>query len=370
MGSVRKKRSGHRWGECSDPRSRWAPAGWKDIIVKRILALAVATTALFVISIPAALAAVIEIPVDTVVEADPGSTTVLATIDTDPELIGESCAVSARAMNQESTHPGNDLIVASDGTSITLSDVERTPDAVTNATGTLTLGPTITVSLHMGADGVFSGGVVVTGECPPPTPPVIIIEKTATPETYGDDGIGHFTIEVTNPGPVDLTEVHVTDDVALAVDPTSDCAQDALPDLAVGDSYTYECSIANLDGVSPFTNEATAIGTGPDGRRATDTDDATVFPPVVPTTVTTPPTTMPPTTVPPTLPNTGASFEQVRGVSATAVAFLFAGIALLAAAAWIGRYRLAQALGYFEIYIDLEPRSADRTIYIPLRRND
>lgn len=360
MGSIR------RWG-----------ATRKDIVLKRILALLAASAAFFVIGIPAAMAVEIEISIDTVVIADEGSNIILATADVPPELVGSSCTATAQAINQPSVHPGNDLIIASGDGSIVLADVEREAGVTTTTEGTLTLGPTLVVSLRMGADGVFSAGLIVTigTDCtpppttttttePPPTTteppsPSILIEKLADPIEYGPDGIGHFTITVTNPGPVDLTNVHVTDDIATATDPASDCPQPELPDLAVGETHSYACTVGNLDGVSPFTNEATAIGTGPLGTQVTATDDAVVLPPVLATTITQPPPTTAP---PPTLPETGVPFEKVKGVSFVAFALLLGGIALLGASAWMGH-----ALGYTEYWMKLEPRPRGDTFYIPVR---
>lgn len=364
----------------------------KDIVLKRILALLAAIAALFVIGVPVARATVIEISIDTVVRAEEGSILVLATTDTPPELIGLSCVGVAEATNQPSVHPGNDLIVASGDDSIVLKDVEREPNAVTTAEAPLTLGPTVTVSLRMGTDELFSGGLVFTiGECTPLTTtttepttttttepttttsiqapgPAIVIEKLADPVEYGNDGIGHFTIRVTNPGPVNLTDVAVTDDIALAFDPASDCPNPDITDLAAGEHYKYHCTVANLDGVSPFRNEATAIGKGPDGTEVTDTDDAVVFPPVLSTTITQPtPTTVPP----PTLPNTGVPYEKVRGISMAGYAFVVSGIALLSVAALIGRLRVSQtstpAVGRQEAWLTIDSQPPGHTVYIQLR---
>ncbi len=382
----------------SGPLHADATADWKDIVLKRILAPLAAMAVLFVIGVPAARAAAIEISIDTVVRAGEGSITLLATTDTPPDLIGMSCVGVAEATNQPSVHPGNDLIVASGGDAIVLEDVERDPNAVTKAEALLTLGPTVEVSLRMGPDEVFSGRLVFTiGECTPPTTtttepptttteptttttqpttttltqapsPAIIIEKLADPVEYGNDGIGHFTIRVTNPGPVDLTNVNVTDDIALAVDPASDCPTADIPDLAVGEGHEYDCTVANLDGVSPFTNEATAIGAGPDGTEVTDTDNAVVFPPVLATTITQPPPTTAP---PPTLPNTGVPYEKVSGISMAGFVFVMGGIALLSAATLIGRLEVQRtgipAVGQHEVWLTIETRPRGHTIYIPLR---
>ena len=364
----------------------------KDIVLRRIVAPLAAMVVLFVASAPTAQAAAIDIPVDTVVMAGEGSITVLATIDTPSDLIGSSCVGVAEAVNQPSVHQGNDLIVASGDDTIVLRDVEREPGAVTRGEALLALGPKVSVSLRMGPDEVYSGGLVFTiGECtpppttttePPPTTteptttstqaplPAIVIEKLADPEMYGDDGVGHFTIRVTNPGPVDLTNVYVTDDIALAVDPASDCPNSDLPDLAVDEYHEYTCTVANLDGVSPFTNEATAVGTGPDGTEVTDTDDAVVLPQVSATTITQPPPTTAP---PPTLPVTGVPFEQVRGTSVAGLVFLVSGIGMLYIAALIGHARVQQTgavVGLNDVWLTIETRPRVHTFYLALRASD
>lgn len=184
------------------------------------------------------------------------------------------------------------------------------------------------------------------------TPPSIGIVKDATPTYYGEDGVGTFTITVHNNGPVPLTDVSVTDDVADAIDPSSDCAR-PIKDLAVGEKVTYSCTIGNLDfaGLAPFENSATAIGEGPDGTQVTATDTATVFPEVLNTTVTTaapttttaaPATTAAPTTTSAsseTLPVTGVAGEQLRGFGIAGFALVLAGIVLLGGATLIGQYR-------------------------------
>lgn len=314
--------------------------------MKRLLAIVSMAMLLVVVGASSALAADFEIPVNTVVKAAPGSMTLLADEITPDELVGSTCISVAVGFNPDSVHPNNNIIIRSADSEIVLPDVEGEPAKTTDSIGDLTLGPDVQVWLEMGSDGVFSAGltILIDANCSFPQP-AIEIEKTATPETYGEDGIGHFTIVVTNPGPTDLTDVHVTDDIAVAIDPSTNCVNNSIGDLAVGGSFTYECQVANLDGVSPWTNEATSIGTGPRGTQVTATDDATVFPPVLPTTITTPPTTQPPTTVAPTtvppstLPVTGVEADQVRGFGFAGIALLALGVALLGGAAAIGHYR-------------------------------
>jgi hypothetical protein len=316
------------------------------LTMKRLLIVTSMTLMLVGIAVSAAFGQTgIVIPLDTVVRAAPGSLTVLAVVDTPSDLVGSTCQGLGVTQNQDSVHPNNDIIMESGATVAVFEDVEETPDKVTTASGPVTLGDTVTLTLRMGSDGVFSGGmaVFVDVDClaPPttttlpetPVKPEIEIVKTANPEFYGDDGIGHFSIAVTNPGPVDLTNVRVTDDDALAIDPNSNCPRE-VGDLAVGEEVEYECTISGLDGVSPYPNEAIAIGIGPDGTEVTDSSRAIVFPAVQDTTVTT--TTQ--ATIE-TLPVTGIASDQTRDLTLAGLALVVSGMLILGGLALSGRYR-------------------------------
>lgn len=94
------------------------------------------------------------------------------------------CEVHATATNQNSVHPGNDIVVSSNGASVTLHDVEREGFVSTTADATLQLGGTLSATLIMGKDKVFSGGIVVTTTCiPPPPEPVSDVVVVCAPET-------------------------------------------------------------------------------------------------------------------------------------------------------------------------------------------
>ncbi|MCL1593978.1 MAG: hypothetical protein M3132_06475 [Actinomycetia bacterium] len=320
--------------------------------MKRIFTVMSLTVMLLALAVPNASAAGIEIPIDTVVRTAPGTLTQLADVATPPELVGFECAGLAVAANQNSVHPGNNLIIETGGTSVKMLDVEGAPNGVTTAEGVITLGERVVVTLEMGPDGVFSGGfaIVIDVNCTAAPTPVIEIEKMANPEIYLNN-TGEFSIKVTNPGPVDLHDVHVTDDYAIGIDPASDCPT-TIGDLAVGESFTYECTIGGLDGVSTYDNSATAIGTGPRGIIVTAIDNAVIVPEVLATTLTTPPTTQAPattqapgttqapaTTEAPgeTLPVTGISGGQAEGFGMAGLALLVAGIVLLGGAALVGQ---------------------------------
>ncbi len=102
----------------------------------------------------------ITVPVTTV-RAPEGSLTTLATVNISAELVGTTCEVRTEATNNSSVHPGNDVIIESDGSSVVLFDVEGFGGKTTQASGVLVLGSTATVTLRMGPDEVFSAGLFV-----------------------------------------------------------------------------------------------------------------------------------------------------------------------------------------------------------------
>ncbi len=122
---------------------------------------------------------ILTIPLETV-KRGPGQH-LLATQDVS-QYSGLVCEVTATAQNQGSVHPDNDLVVASGGGSVVVPDVEREAGGVFSASGTLTLGSTVTVTLEMGPDEVFSAGIDVSLDCivPTPTPTPQIVTQSCT----------------------------------------------------------------------------------------------------------------------------------------------------------------------------------------------
>lgn len=119
---------------------------------------------------------ILTIPIDTVVR---GAGEHILSDEAYPQYSGKVCAVKVTARNQESVHPGNDLRVSSGSDSVLLEDVENEANAEVVASGDLTLGDRITVTLIMGPDQLFSGGLDVELNCIDPTPTPT---PTATPE--------------------------------------------------------------------------------------------------------------------------------------------------------------------------------------------
>ena len=147
--------------------------------------LATLVVVIAAVSLPAVAVDDIIIPIDTVVRSDEGALTQLAVVNVEPEAIGASCVVSAEGENNTSVHPNNDIIVSSGSDQVTLFDVEGVGGGITTASGTLTLGDTIVLTLRMGPDRVFSGGLTVTVDCeaqPEPTTTTTEPPTTTTTE--------------------------------------------------------------------------------------------------------------------------------------------------------------------------------------------
>ena len=114
----------------------------------------------------------------------------------------------------------------------------------------------------------------------------IVITKVVDSPILGEDGVAVFTITVTNPGPVDLVDVVVTDAVAVSADPASTCGR-TIGDLAAGAAMSYDCTVNFGEVSAPFDNTVTATGTDDLGTTVEAQDSVTVFPAVLATTVTT-----------------------------------------------------------------------------------
>jgi len=142
---------------------------------------AVAITVLLAAAPAAAQPGVFEIPIDTVVRQPPASVTLLASFDVPPDQQSLTCTADSVAVNQQSVHPDNDLIVETGGSTEVIPDVESQPDGTSEIVAPVVLGETLTVSLRMGPDGVFSGGLVVTVDCQqPPTTTTTTVPTTTT----------------------------------------------------------------------------------------------------------------------------------------------------------------------------------------------
>ncbi len=95
----------------------------------------------------------------------------------------------------------------------------------------------------------------------------IDIEKTPDNQNVVTGGTATFTITVTNTGPVDLTNVAVTD-------PQAPNCDNNIGALTSGATVTYSCTLTGV--TADFTNSATVTGQDPIGNPVTDNDPADV----------------------------------------------------------------------------------------------
>jgi hypothetical protein len=111
----------------------------------------------------------ISIPLETVIEGEAGSQHVLDTVEVPVESRGQVCQVSATARNQDSEHPDSDLLISS-ATDVEILDVENIAGGTVFVGGLITLSDSVTVTLSLGADRVFSAGLDLVIDCPPFNP--------------------------------------------------------------------------------------------------------------------------------------------------------------------------------------------------------
>lgn len=124
----------------------------------------------------------LEVPLPTVLRAPAGTEHLLASTTVPSDLVGKLCAVTIHGSNQESVHPGNDLVIASGDDRLVLADVEGEAFGESEQEGSLRLGSTVTVTLVMGSDGVFSAGMTVRVSCPETSSSSTSLPTTTTPD--------------------------------------------------------------------------------------------------------------------------------------------------------------------------------------------
>ena len=129
------------------------------------------------ITVPAA-ADTIEVPIaEATAVGTPGTSVPLGSAEVAEDLQGRSCDVTIVVKNQSSDHPGNVVVVTSGDSRIEVPAVEDVAFTTTEGGGTLTLGPTIDVSVTLGTDDRSSLGSNLSVTCEPlpeapPPPPV------------------------------------------------------------------------------------------------------------------------------------------------------------------------------------------------------
>ena len=92
--------------------------------VRRVAGLLVAFVVSMLFGASGVWAADLSLPTETVIRGETGSLIELGRITVDRDLAGPLCTWQATVTNQESAHPGNDILVVSGDTTLTLSGVE------------------------------------------------------------------------------------------------------------------------------------------------------------------------------------------------------------------------------------------------------
>jgi hypothetical protein len=134
------------------------------------------------------------VPLVTVVLGDPGSVHRLVSGTVPTDLVARQCTVSIIAENNESVRHGTTLILSSGASTLTVPDVEADPDMNIRVAEPFTLGQVLQLSVVLGPEGAFSGGAIVSLDCPTPPPTTTTPPTTTAPPT-------------TNPVPVTTTPV-------------------------------------------------------------------------------------------------------------------------------------------------------------------
>lgn len=130
------------------------------------LRIAVAALAVFaLVATPAGAGTDISIKFDELVFGKPGSVVRVTQVDVDADLVGKTCTLSVLAENQASVHLGNDLIVSTGDSQAIIVGVEDKANDGTNQTYNMVVGPTITLDMRIGPDGMSSLGFGLSFDC-------------------------------------------------------------------------------------------------------------------------------------------------------------------------------------------------------------
>src|SRR4051812_47263254 len=115
---------------------------------------------LVIMTAPAAAQDLPTVVINETIRDAPGSVHVVSVSNVDPAINGGTCDVSVTGENNASVHPNSDILIAS-ANQVIVPDVERSSGAQgIPADGPLELGSTLTISVRLGGDGVFSGGLL------------------------------------------------------------------------------------------------------------------------------------------------------------------------------------------------------------------
>ncbi len=158
---------------------------------------------------PASAEGILEIPVSNVVTGAEGTEVLVASAAVPASFVGLDCDVFADVRNQESVHPGNDLIIVTGGRRVVIAEFESDPNQVTTDTESVVMTDSVEVSVRFGPDGISSGGFSVSIDCrPAPTTtvaPTTVAPTTVAPSTTSVD-VGPSTLPPSTSAPTTVPE--------------------------------------------------------------------------------------------------------------------------------------------------------------------
>ena len=145
--------------------------------------LAALSCFLLVPAAPAGADDLIVIPVSGFARGSEGDVVSIASVDVPADIVGATCQITGRTVNQVSVHEGNDLLIITNGQTFVVLDFEDAGFIEHEAGEVTAVGSTIELQIRFGPDGLSSGGFRVSVDCEPEaTPTTTIAEPTTTTE--------------------------------------------------------------------------------------------------------------------------------------------------------------------------------------------
>jgi hypothetical protein len=165
---------------------------------------------------PSPLVQVADIAIDSINTGNEGDVVLITTVAVPSESVGRTCEVVGETDNQESVHPGNDLLIVSGGQTLVVPDFEDAGYIIHRTIDIEAVGDTIEVYIRFGPDGVSSGGFRVYIDCTIPQPGEFIpvpstVAPPVPPAAPTTVPTAPTTVPVVAPAP---TSVPVTDTTA------------------------------------------------------------------------------------------------------------------------------------------------------------
>ena len=168
----------------------------------RKASIAFAMVGLLLLAVPVlAQSNTIVIEISGLNSGDEGDILRVASVDVDPGMVGWLCTGTAQTENNASEHRNVDFILTSGSSSTEILDWEAVAGEITNMSGTLVLGESITVDLRLGDSGRSSGGVLIILTCAAPEPPETTPTTAPPPPTTAQPPPTTTQTDTTEPPP-------------------------------------------------------------------------------------------------------------------------------------------------------------------------